>query len=116
MPASLQCPVVAAPDAPDRPRALAALTANVMLPGSGTLLLGRRVGWLQALLSLAGMGLSLHWLTRVVTLWVRHGERPLLAPSELLVGLTGPLLFAAGWAWSVLTAWRVLRRLPAPPS
>ena len=96
----------------DRARALAGLTANLMLPGAGTLLLGLRIGWAQAALSLAGMALSLHWLTRVVGLWVRLGERPLLEPSDLLVGIAGPLVFALSWAWSVLTTWRVLRRLP----
>jgi hypothetical protein len=100
----------------DRPRALAALTANLMLPGAGSILLGRRVGWAQAALALAGMALSLHWLTRVVGLWVRAGERPLLEPEELIVGIVGPALFAVTWAWSALTALRVLRRLPAERS
>jgi hypothetical protein len=100
--------------APDRPRALAALTANLMLPGAGSILLGRRMGWAQAALALAGMALSLHWLTRVVGLWVRAGERPLLEPGELIAGITGPALFAVAWAWSALTALRVLRRLARP--
>jgi hypothetical protein len=111
--ASLQWPNVAPPRTdPDRSRSLTALTANLVLPGAGSILLGLRAGWLQAALALAGMAHSLNWLTRVAGPWIRTGERPLLGPLDFLEGLAGPVLFALAWAWSALTAVRVLRRLP----
>ncbi|HET8644145.1 MAG TPA: hypothetical protein VFO85_01575, partial [Vicinamibacteria bacterium] len=61
----------------DRARAWTALATNVaVLPGLGSLLLGRRVGWLQAPLAVAGFVLTVGWLALVLSAWMRDGVLP----------------------------------------
>jgi hypothetical protein len=97
----------------ERNRALAALSANmVVLPGLGSLVLGRRAGWLQAPLALAGMTLNVRWLVLVLLDWRREGALPDTLPrTGLLLG--GVALFAAAWLWALATGLRALRRARA---
>jgi hypothetical protein len=91
-----------------RARLWAALAANaVVLPGLGSLVAGRRSGWGQAALALAGFALSLSWLSLVVEDWRRAGLPESLPRVPML--LAGVGLFAAGWLWALHTAWSALR-------
>jgi hypothetical protein len=104
---------VAGNDTGERDRARAALSANLMvLPGLGSLLMGRRSGWLQAPLALAGAALSVRWLVLVLLDWRRAGALPDTLPRAGLL-LEGVTLFALAWLWALATSLAVLRRVRA---
>jgi hypothetical protein len=92
-----------------RARLWVALAANaVVLPGLGSLVAGRRSGWVQAALALTGSALSLAWLWLVVADLRRAGALPESLPRVPLL-VVGVALFAAGWLWALHTAWSALR-------
>jgi len=98
-------------DKGERDRARAALSANLLvLPGLGSLLMGRRSGWLQAPLALAGMALSVRWLVVVLVDWRRAAALPDTIPHAGLL-LEGVALFAVAWLWALATGLAVLRRV-----
>lgn len=91
------------------------LVANVLvLPGLGSLLVGRKVGWAQAALAVGGFVLTLVWLVSFVRAWISLGAFPLAAGLDMEAGLFGIVVFAVAWLWSVGTslsvAWRTGRR------
>jgi hypothetical protein len=97
----------------ERDRARAALTVNLfVLPGLGSLLMGRRAGWLQAPLALGGMALSVRWLALVLRDWWRAGALPASVPYAGLL-LEGAGLFALAWLWALATSRAILRRAGA---
>jgi hypothetical protein len=97
----------------ERDRAWAAFSANlVVLPGLGSLLMGRRSGWLQAPLALAGLSLSVRWVVLVLLDWRRAGALPDTVPRAGLL-LEGVALFALAWLWALATGLAMLRRLRA---
>ena len=85
------------------------LVANLLvLPGLGSLLVGRRVGWIQAALALGGFVLTLIWLVSFLQAWISLGEFPLDAGPEMARGLYGIALFAVAWLWSLGTSLHVV--------
>jgi hypothetical protein len=101
----------------DRDLARAALAANLaVLPGLGSLLLGRRAGWLQAALAVCGFLLTLSWLALVLAGWWRDGALPVgHAPRLGLLG-AGVALFGGAWAWALSTALDAVRGSSGPAS
>jgi hypothetical protein len=81
-----------------------------VLPGAGSLMCGRRVGWLQAALALAGFVLTMAWLVSLVLAWVRAGEISLDVGLDLRVGLAGIAVFGAAWLWSLASSLDAIRR------
>jgi hypothetical protein len=101
----------------DEARAWASLMTNLLvLPGLGSLLAGRRVGWPQAALALAGFALSTVWLGWFVIAWWGTGGFPLDGGPYLPMGLLGVLLFAVSWVWGLLTGLAVVRESRDPQS
>ena len=95
----------------DETRAWACLMANVLvLPGLGSLLAGRRSGWPQAAIALAGFALTALWLLSFLSAWARAGSFPLDAGPYLPEGVLGVFLFGLSWVWSLLTGLSVVRR------
>lgn len=95
----------------DERAAWAALSTNLLvLPGLGSLMAGRKVGWLQAALALMGGALSLWWLGVFAREWIRLGVIPLEDPPEFRTALAGVGIFAAGWLWSLATSLDVVAR------
>jgi hypothetical protein len=93
----------------DEARAWACLMTNLLvLPGLGSLLGGRRIGWIQAALALVGFALSAFWLLWFAAALLREGGFPLDGGPYLPGGLTGVLLFAVSWIWGLLTGLSVL--------
>jgi hypothetical protein len=87
------------------------LVANLLvLPGLGSLLVGRRVGWIQAALAVGGFVLTLVWLVSFLRTWISLGEFPLDAGPEMGRGLYGIALFAVAWLWSLGTSLHVVWR------
>ena len=101
----------------DEARAWTSLMTNLLvLPGLGSLLAGRRVGWPQAALALAGFALSTVWLGWFVIAWSRTGSFPLDGGPYLPMGLLGVFLFGVSWVWGLLTGLAVVRESRAPQS
>jgi hypothetical protein len=91
--------------------AWAGLAVNLLvLPGAGSLMSGRKVGWAQTALALAGFALTAVWLVSALAAWVRAGEITLEAGLDLRVGLAGIAVFAAAWLWSLATSVDAIRR------
>ena len=100
----------------DEALAWASLITNLLvLPGLGSLLAGRRAGWPQAALALAGFALSTVWLAWFVIAWSRTGF-PLDGGPYLPLGLLGVFLFAVSWVWGLITGLAVVRESRAPQS
>jgi hypothetical protein len=89
----------------DEAAAWTALATNLLvLPGLGSLMAGRKVGWPQAVLALAGAALTLLWLVSFTGEWMRLGAFPLDAGPEIGRGLAGVAAFFVAWLWSLLTS------------
>ncbi|MBK9139340.1 MAG: hypothetical protein IPM17_11355 [Verrucomicrobia bacterium] len=111
----------------DRATAWSCAVANLAaLPGLGSIAAGRRIGYAQAALALAGFGLSLLWLLLFIRDWRVEGELPLGWRPALGVGLAGIGLFGTAWLWALRTSRSLLREsgqngtpspaAPPPPS
>lgn len=85
------------------------LTNLLVLPGMGSVMAGRRVGYAQGLLALAGVVFSMVFALELVRGWWLMGELVLPTGRSLLVGGLGILLFASGWCWGLATGLRLLR-------
>jgi hypothetical protein len=95
----------------ERDRAWAALSANLLMPGSGSLLLGRRrVGSVQTALALLGLVLSLAWIAVVTQRWLAEGADGLFPIPHLGLVVLGQALFVVSWVWALATAWNAVRR------
>jgi len=94
----------------DEARAWASLMTNLLvLPGLGSLLAGRRVGWPQVILALVGFALTVFWLFWFLTAWSRTGSFPLDSGPYLPEGALGVVLFGISWVWGLLTGLLVVR-------
>jgi hypothetical protein len=83
--------------------------ANLLvLPGLGSLIAGRRSGWAQAAVALAGFALTTVWFVWFVAEWARSGNFPLDAGPYLPAGALGVLLFAVSWTWGLITGLAVV--------
>jgi len=101
----------------DEARAWASLMTNLLvLPGLGSVLAGRRVGWIQAALALVGFALSAFWLVWFAAALVREGGFPLDGGPYLPLGLAGVLLFAVSWIWGLVTGLGILGESRRTPS
>jgi len=99
----------------DETRAWACLMTNLLvLPGLGSLLVGRRSGWAQAALALLGFALTLVWLVWFAVTWSGTGEFPLDGGPYLGEGVGGVLLFAVSWVWGLVTGLSVVRKSGPP--
>ncbi|MCZ7636453.1 MAG: hypothetical protein M5U12_10770 [Verrucomicrobia bacterium] len=94
----------------DRATAWACLWTNVLtLPGLGSVAAGRAIGYAQAGTALAGFGLTLHGLFRIVRAWLDVGELPVGFTTSFWVSLVGVAMFAAAWLWALITSLGILR-------
>jgi hypothetical protein len=101
------------------------LTANLAMPGIGSLAGGRLSGYPQCLLSLAGMGMTLYFGSRFILWYIRNWSRlqqltetePLQPMFEVWTAvrwaLLGMAFFAVAWLWALFTSWRMVSRAKA---
>lgn len=106
-----------------RAEAWGCFSANLAMPGAGSLAAGRKVGYAQLLLALAGMGLTLGMgigaLRWGLANWARLNS-PSADSFEVLEEmwqhmrwpLLGILIFAVAIAWAALTGWRLVCAAP----
>ena len=81
----------------------------LVLPGAGSLMMGRKVGWAQAALALVGFGLTVVWLVTLLTGWIRTQSLD-LADVDLRLGLAGIAVFGGAWLWSLASSLDAVRR------
>jgi hypothetical protein len=81
-----------------------------MVPGLGTLITGRRSGFVQVLVSQTGFGLTLIWGIWFATTWARTHELPTELGPFFKHGVAGALMFFAAWIWSLVSSLSILRR------
>jgi hypothetical protein len=82
----------------------------MVLPGLGSFLVRRRIaGAAQAMLASIGAGMSLWWLILLARQWAEDGYFPIDGGDSFRIGVTGVLVFAVAWVWSLGTSLAVLR-------
>ena len=105
-----------------RQMAWGCFTSNLALPGAGSLMAGRRVGYAQVALALVGFGLSLFFGGRVLTWLLAHYRQYFQEPDRYLGELWGPMkwallgigIFALAWVWAMVTSLLIVTQPPAP--
>jgi hypothetical protein len=110
----------------NRTEAWACLTANLALPGSGSLAAGKSIGYYQLALALAGFIISvvagIHLVEWMLGNWARINQSA-GDPFETLITiwheikwpLAGLGIFAASLLWSVVTSMQILSAHPKNP-
>jgi len=107
-----------------RQTAWGCFTTNLALPGFGSLVAGHATGYLQALLGIGGLALTVVLSARFFGWYLANWSRlqgaqadPVETLSELWGAVRWPLLgigvFALGWLWALATSWAILRSAPA---
>ena len=87
----------------------------LVLPGLGSLLVRRRIaGAAQAVLAGIGAGMSVWWLILLARQWAEDGYFPIDGGDSFRIGISGVLLFAVAWVWSLVTSLSVLRATKRP--
>lgn len=106
-----------------RPEAWACLTANLALPGAGSLAAGRKAGYVQMALSFVGLGVSMVAGVPMIE-WGLSNWNRLMVPSDDALGrflelwqhmrwpLAGLGIFLVGLVWSVATGLSLLASAP----
>ena len=90
---------------PDKATAWACLFTNVFtLPGLGTVAGGGKVGYVQAVLSVLGFGLSLLWALGYARAWLATGEQPEGVGPHFWLGLLGVGIYGLAWFWALASS------------
>lgn len=104
------------PIALDEAKIRACRAANTfVLPGIGSILAHRRVGYAQIAIAAAGFGLSNWWMFNTITHYLTEGFVDLDNLGQLLTPLLGIGLFALAWVWAQWTNRALKRSLPPKP-
>ena len=114
------------PQGVTRELAWACFSTNLVFPGSGSLLGGRKIGYPQVVLTLAGFLLTTVFGIKFVIWGVQHWSElrnPEGDPIETLTALwaacrwalLGMLLFGVAWVWALLTSCGIMRRVRQNP-
>lgn len=109
-----------------RETAMSCLTANLALPGSGSLAAGRRSGYAELLLGFVGVVLTvlfgtrfLIWFAQNWNLLHNQDADPVTVFSSMWMGgrwaFLGILIFLIAVLWSLLTSLQILRSARIPP-
>ena len=103
------------PPGPDRPTAWACLATNLLvLPGLGSVIAGRRLGYLQMGLAVVGIGLTLVFVAAFLKVWFKEAD-VWTGWGPVVTALVGIALFGISWLWSLWTGITMLRKEKRPP-
>jgi hypothetical protein len=109
-----------------RETALSCLTANLAMPGTGSLAAGRRSGYCELLLSFIGVVLTLVFGTRFLIWFARNWNSLYSQDADPIATFSG-MWMAGRWAflgififliailWSLITSLQILRSARKPP-
>ena len=81
----------------------------LVLPGLGTIIAGRRTGWLQAALALVGFGLNIAWAGWFFAGLLGSAELPEEINAHVGLALAGVVLFLVAWFWALGSSLQILR-------
>jgi hypothetical protein len=108
-----------------RTEAWACLSANLALPGAGSLAAGRKAGYAQMALAFAGLAVSMVTGIPMIQWCAANWERivnPGLADDPFALTLElwrhafwpviGISIFGAGFLWAAVTGWRLVSTAP----
>lgn len=99
----------------ERSTAWACLGTNLLiLPGLGSLIGRRRVGYLQILLAAAGLAMSFSYLATLLRTLIDGGEWD-GAWRALGGAAAGVGVFGLGWIWALITSIQLIRQAKSPP-
>jgi hypothetical protein len=94
----------------ERSKAWSYLVTNLLvLPGLGSVMAKRKVGYLQMLLALAGFVVTLVALVSVILFWARDFELP-NDPRLYRSAIIGIAVFLFSWFWSLATSLTLFRK------
>jgi len=108
----------------DRQQAWGCLTANMAVPGTGSIMARRTAGYFQVVICVTAMLLTLAYGTRFIAWYFANRARlnemqddPLTVLDELWIHMrwvvAGMALFALSWLWSLATSLSLLRQAKA---
>ena len=90
------------------------VTNLLVLPGLGSVLAGRKSGYVQIILAVAGFLVTLVALVKIVLVWVQDFQFP--ADGHLIgVAFIGLAVFLLAWTWSLVTSLAVFKSREAKP-
>jgi hypothetical protein len=103
-----------------RQTAWGCLTTNLAMPGFGSLAAGHVSGYVQAVLAIGGMILTVVFGARFILWYVANWSRlhdldsdPTAALGEMWLALRWPALgigiFFVGWLWALVSSCQILR-------
>lgn len=106
-------------DALDQQTAQVCAATNLGMPGFGSIMAGRVIGYAQATFTIAGFALTLIGGVRSLIWFVSNWSKlydPMADGLENLRAmwlsirwpLLGMLLFGVAWIWAALTSWQIL--------
>jgi len=108
-----------------RSEAWGCFTANLLLPGSGSLVAGRPIGYAQAALAMAGVGVSCVSTVGLIRWYVSYGDmaaesNTMNAVHQLWLAARWPLLglvlFVLAMTWALVTSLLILSNNNASPN
>ena len=115
----------AAPPKPlNRSKAWACVAINQLaFPGMGTIMAGRRSGYLQAAIMLAGFFLTMHFLLGCIMSIVQliiHSQGGEVRYGEIIrpyagAGIVGLALCVTAWCWALISSIAIVRDATRPP-
>ena len=85
------------------------LTNLLVLPGLGSVLGGKRVGYVQAVLAVTGMLFSMVFVVAMVREWWSMRTIPELTGRLFIMGVGGVFVFGCAWLWGLFTGLGLLR-------
>jgi len=100
----------------DRSKAWVCLLTNLFVcPGVGSILAGRRRGYLELGMALLGAAWMTFVLVRLFTVWIQLLQAPPDAQNYIRSGMGGLTLFMGSWLWSLITSLSILRQSKRTP-
>jgi len=96
---------------------------QLAFPGLGTIMAGRRIGYLQAVIMVVGFVLTTGFMLWFIVIAVRHtlntgGPAPdfaALSAPYAWIGKSGSALSLLAWCWSLVSSINVLRAARKTP-
>jgi hypothetical protein len=81
----------------------------LVLPGLGSLMGGRKVGWAQLSMAIIGFVLTPAYFLGAARYWLRTGHFVIALDRYLVVSGAGVLLFLGAWLWGLATGLAIRR-------
>jgi hypothetical protein len=85
------------------------LTNLLVLPGFGSLMGGRKIGWLQIVLAIIGFVMTPVYFIGAAPEWIRTGHFVCEFNRYLVLSFVGILLFLIAWVWGLATGLAIRR-------